>query len=354
MLFSLSLQQRIYFVLLFILFMVSAFLSLTVGAISIEFADLVLWLKQLLGIELEGDVLEAKQLNFYILSDLRLPRLSTALIVGLGLAVSGVASQGLFRNPLADPSLIGVSSGSALAAVFVIVLGPVVFTQFEAISAYVLPLFAFLGGLMATVVALNISSKQGRTDTALLLLSGVAINAICGAGIGLLSYMADDAQLRDLTFWSMGSVSKAAWDQIAVATIIILPASIYLLRCAKALNCLLMGESVAAHIGFNVVVLKRLIIGLTSLVVGAAVAISGTIGFVGLVVPHIMRQLFGSNHQFLLPSSMLFGASIMLLADVLARVVVVPAELPVGLVMSMLGGPFFLALLIKQRHRLSA
>jgi iron complex transport system permease protein len=341
-------KKKLAFILLSIFLLISMLASLSVGALTIPLSDIL----HLLGMPIAAS--ENLALHRFVLLDLRLPRLVTAILVGAGLAACGVCSQGLFRNPLADPSLIGVSSGAALGAVFIIVLGPAVFAaSFASISHFILPLAAFAGGLIASLVAFQIASGKGRTDTALLLLAGVAINAICGAGTGLLSFIADDNQLRDLTFWSMGSVAKTSWSQLAVAAPIIIISCFALLFYRRALNCMLMGESVASHIGYNVVVIKRMIIGLTSLVVGTAVAISGVIFFVGLVVPHMMRMLLGSDHQQLLPASMLMGASILLLADVFTRILVAPAELPIGLLMSLLGGPFFLALLIKQRQRLA-
>lgn len=335
--------------------------SLLVGAVSVSPSDVWALLAQYFGL-IENP--ETFSLNQYVITDLRLPRIATAILVGSGLAAAGVCTQGLFRNPLADPSLIGVSSGSALGAIFIIVLGPSLYINLGLISergenntaniqAIALPLFAFAGGLLATIVAFKIASYKGRTDTALLLLAGVAINAVCGAGIGLLSYLSDDNQLRDLTFWNLGSVSKSDWSQIMLASLIILPSSFVLFTFRRALNCFLLGESVASHIGYNVTFIKRSIIALTSLIVGTAVAMSGVIGFVGLVVPHMMRMLLGANHEQLLPSSIIFGASLLMFADIFTRIIVAPAELPIGLIMSMIGGPFFLGLLIKQRRSMS-
>ncbi len=334
--------------------------SLLIGAVNVSLADAFYVLTHLLGFSDAADSLSLAQ---YVISDLRLPRVITAILVGTGLATAGVCTQGLFRNPLADPSLIGVSSGSALGAIFIIVMGPILIASIHPIvdlqersaeiQMLLLPLFAFLGGLLATIVAFNIASYKGRTDTALLLLAGVAINAICGAGIGLLSYIADDNQLRDLTFWNLGSVAKSSWLQIGMGATIIIPACVLLFHFRKALNCMLLGESVASHIGYNVTFIKRAIIALTSLIVGTAVAMSGVIGFVGLVVPHIMRLLLSANHEDLLPSSMIVGAALLMLADIFTRIIVPPAELPIGLIMSIIGGPFFLVLLIQQRRSMS-
>ena len=336
------------FILLCLTILASVIASLLVGAVSISWQDFI----AIIDARISEQSIEANlRLSEYVMTELRLPRTLTAVLVGLGLSVAGVCTQGLFRNPLADPSLIGVSSGAALGAIFVIVVGPTLFSQYDLAGPFLLPAFAFLGGLVATFVAFQIASNHGHTDTALLLLAGVAINAICFAGIGFLSYLADDNQLRDLTFWNLGSVAKTTWQQITIAACLIIPASIGLLYFRHALNCLLMGEAVAAHIGHNVVFIKRMIIMLTSLIVGCCVAISGVIGFLGLVVPHMMRMLVGADHRLLIPASMLFGASLLMIADIISRVIVSPAELPIGLIMSLIGGPFFLGLLLKHKRQ---
>lgn len=284
-----------------------------------------------------------------VVLDLRLPRTLTALLVGASLAAAGVVMQGLFRNPLADPSLLGVSSGASLGAVCVIVFA----AQLPAIwLPYLLPLGAFVCGSSVTYLVYRIASVAGRSDTALLLLAGIAINAMASAGIGLMSYIADDAALRDLTLWSMGSVSKSSWLAIGVSAPILIISTAWLLRYRKALNALAMGESVAYHIGHDIKKIKPMILLLTTLIVSTAVSISGIILFVGLVVPHLLRIIIGVDHRFLLPLSMVFGATVLLLADIIARLAVPPAELPIGLIMALVGGPFFLFLLIQQRSRL--
>ncbi len=343
-------KKKCVYSLLLLALLASAIGSLTIGAVAISLSDLSTLAMHTLNSTPVPDDLSLSQ---YVVEELRIPRLATAMLVGAGLSAAGVCTQGLFRNPLADPSLIGVSSGSALGAIFIIVMGPLLFSQIEQWQSLLLPLFAFAGGLLATIIAFNIASYKGRTDTALLLLAGVAINALCGAGIGLLSYFADDNQLRDLTFWNLGSVAKSNGTQIAIAASIIIPSMACLLACRNALNCFLLGESVAAHIGYNVTWIKRAIILLTSLIVGTAVAMSGVIGFVGLVVPHIMRLLMGANHRHLLPSSIILGAALLMLADIFTRIIVPPAELPIGLIMAIIGGPFFLVLLIQQRRKMS-
>ncbi|NRB38848.1 MAG: iron ABC transporter permease [Pseudomonadales bacterium] len=332
-----------------LMLLTAAIAALCIGAMTIPVTDIFKLLQALfLPDSAAGSTPEVSQIHRYVVVDIRLPRLVCAVVVGMGLAAAGVATQGLFRNPLADPSLIGVSNGAAVGAVSVIVMGPAI-TQYIP-AAIALPVMAFIGGIIATMAVVAIATKNGQSDTALLLLAGVAINAVAGSGIGLLSYMADDNQLRDLTFWSMGSLAKAQWSELIIAAPIIFFATVALLSYRKVLNALLMGEAVAAHIGHDVKRCKRHIIILSTVIVATSVSISGVIFFVGLVVPHLIRLCVGSDHQKLLPLSMLLGAVIMLSCDLLARSLVSPAELPIGLLMSLVGGPFFIVLLIQQRQ----
>jgi iron complex transport system permease protein len=271
---------------------------------------------------------------------LRVPRLLLAILVGSALASGGATMQGLFRNPLADPGLIGVSAGAALGAVAAIVLG-------GSSGSWRVAAFAFAGGLAATSLVYVLGRR--RPGVANLLLAGVAINAIAMAGVGLLTYMASENQLRELTFWSLGSLGGASWSRVAtVAPWILLPL-LCLPRAAHALNALLLGEGEATLLGFRPERLQPLLVGLVALAVGAAVAFSGVIGFVGLVVPHVLRMTFGPDHRFLLPASALGGAILLVAADALARTVVAPGELPIGVLTALVGGPFFLWLLLRRR-----
>ncbi|KUJ71069.1 iron ABC transporter permease [Thiomicrospira sp. WB1] len=317
-------------------------LSLSVGAMSVPTQDLLQVLM--------GQASDAQ--TQILLFEIRVPRLLLGLLVGAALAISGAAMQGLFRNPLADPGLVGVSSGAALAAVTVIVLGQTFLAQWtQALGYFALPLAAFLGGLVVTWLIYLISTRNGRTDVALMLLSGIAINAIAGALTGVLTYVADDAQLRTLTFWTMGSIASASWTDLAmVALPIVVTLGLFPLY-ARGLNAFLMGENVSAHIGIAVKRLKWVTITLTALAVGAAVSVSGVIGFVGLVAPHIVRLILGPDHRWVLPGSALMGAALVVASDMLARSLIAPAELPIGIIMSALGGPFFLWLLIQRRSR---
>ncbi len=279
-----------------------------------------------------------------ILAEIRIPRLLLGLVVGAGLAICGAVMQGLFRNPMADPGLLGVSSGAALGAVLSIVLGSGLARY---LGVWLLPALAFGGGLVSLFVVHRLSRVGGKTDIATMLLAGIAINAITGALIGLLSYIASDTQLRDLIFWSLGNLAITDWNKLLVALAVISPALLLLPRYANALNANLLGESEAAHLGIEMEKVKRRLIVLVALVVGIAVSVSGIIGFIGLVVPHLMRILTGPDHRLLLPASALFGAALLVGADVVARVVAAPAEIPIGIITAILGGPFFLWLLVR-------
>jgi len=283
-----------------------------------------------------------------IILELRLPRTLIAVAVGGSLALAGATMQGLFRNPLADPGLLGVSSGAALGAVSVIVLGGLL--PLAWMGAWLLPTAAFIGALGGMCLAYALAQRQGQADVALLLLAGIAVNAIAGAGIGLLTYISNDQQLRSLTFWSMGSVAQSEWSQLLPAVGIMTASTLLLCRFGHCLNLLLLGERAARHAGLPVARVKRLLVALVALQVGAAVAITGVIGFVGLVVPHMIRLLIGPDHRLLLPASVLGGAVLLLASDLVARSIVAPAELPIGLVTTLIGGPFFLLLLLQRRR----
>ncbi|MCS3459810.1 FecCD family ABC transporter permease [Aeromonas rivuli] len=288
-----------------------------------------------------------------VVQEIRLPRTLLCLAVGGILGLCGAVMQGLFRNPLADPGIIGVSGGAALGAALAIVLLAPLEQQLQAkLGIGLLPLLAFLGGAITTTLVYLLGSRQGGTSVTVMLLAGVAITALSGAVMGLLSYLADDQMLRDLSLWQMGTLAagKPADMLLSLATLAIL--LLLFSRDAGPLNALLLGESEARHLGVNVQSLKRRLILLTAAGVGVAVAIAGMIGFVGLVVPHLVRLLCGPNHVRLLPLSALVGAALLLGADMLARTLLAPAELPVGIITALLGAPFFIWLLLRGRRTL--
>lgn len=276
-----------------------------------------------------------------VLWNIRLPRALLGALVGAALATSGALLQGVFRNPLADPGLIGVSGGAALGAVAVIVLGVAPFGPFT------LPVAAFLAGAATTLLVYRLARRHSRTEVATLLLVGLALNALAGAATGLLTYTADDAELRSIVFWTMGGLGGALWESVLVVAPLILLALFAAPWLGRQLNLFALGESEARHLGVEVERVKRGAVLLAALATGAAVALAGPIGFVGLIVPHIVRLVAGPDHRLLLPACALGGASLLVLADLVARMVAAPAEVPVGLITAFAGGPFFLALILR-------
>lgn len=288
-----------------------------------------------------------------ILWNIRLPRTVMAIVVGAALAVSGAVLQGLFRNPLADPALVGVSSGAALGAISAIVLGASLPASMAAIAGpHLVPLAAFAGSWITIMVLYRISTRAGQTSVATMLLGGIAIGAMAAAGSGLLVYLADDQQLRDLNFWQLGSLAGSTWAQVSVAAPIILIALTASPFLARGLNALALGEAPAAHLGVPVQRLKTLAVLVVAAATGAAVAVSGGIGFVGIVVPHLLRLGSGPDHTTLLPNAALLGASLLLAADIAGRIVIAPAELPIGIVTAIMGAPVFLWILMQRRGEL--
>ncbi|MBX8575573.1 iron ABC transporter permease [Pseudomonas cichorii] len=322
-------------------------LSLALGPVSLPLADTLRAALRLLGMPVAGESLEQAEL---ILGQIRVPRTLLGLAVGAVLALSGVAMQGLFRNPLADPGLVGVSSGAALGAALAIVGGALWGDVPQVIAPYLLSVCAVVGGLVVTSMVYRLGRRDGQTSVATMLLAGIALTALSASIIGLLTYLADDATLRTLTFWNMGSLNGATYARLWPLLLVCVAIIFWLPRRAKALNALLLGESEARHLGINVEALKRELVFCTALGVGAAVAAAGLIGFIGLVVPHLVRLLVGPDHRVLLPASALAGASLLLFADIFARLVLAPAELPIGIVTALLGAPFFLYLLVRGRH----
>ena len=324
--------------------------SIGIGAVSIPAGDILLVLFDRLGIT---DSAVSSQ-SALIIESIRLPRTLLGVIVGAALAVAGASMQGLFRNPLADPSIIGVASGAALGAGIAIVLGGLLFAAAPALlQSYGISILAFGGGVLTTWLVYKMGTSDNGTSVATMLLAGVAINALAGAGMGMLNYIADDTMLRNLTFWQMGSLGGATWNLVLICATLLIPVILMLGRYGQVLNALLLGESEARHLGIDVQKIKLKLIFLTALAVGVSVSVSGIIGFVGLVVPHLIRLAVGPDHRILLPASAMLGGILLLGADMISRTIVAPAELPIGIVTALMGAPFFLSLLWQQRKRIA-
>ncbi|CDH34460.1 iron ABC transporter permease [Xenorhabdus bovienii] len=275
--------------------------------------------------------------------NIRLPRILLAILVGGALAVSGAVMQGLFRNPLADPGLLGISSGAALTVATVIVLP---FTLPASIALYGHIIAAFVGSLLVSFLIFSLN-KYNHGNLSKLLLAGIAINALCMSFIGVLSYVSNDQQLRQFSIWMMGSLSQIEWPTLIIAASLIIPVCILAFSQSRKLNLLQLGDEEAHYLGINVQRTKYQLLLLSALLIGCAVALSGVIGFIGLVIPHLVRLRFGGDHTWLLPISVLGGACLLLSADTLARTLVSPAEIPVGLITGLIGAPYFLWLILK-------
>lgn len=327
-------------------------LSAGIGAMRISPLQVLAILLDPLGIHLPVTYDEGMA---SVLLYIRLPRVVMAVLVGSGLAISGVAMQGLFRNPLADPGLIGISSGASLCAVMVIVLLsaiPVLRTDTLLPRYYLLNILTFTGACATSLLVFRLARSGGRTMITTMLLAGLALNALCRALTDLITYLANDQELRNATFWSMGSLGGATWSIVLTLLPFIIIPVLLLPGLAKSLNAFALGEREAAYLGINVKRLKTTIIILATLSVGASVAVAGIIGFIGLIVPHIVRGLSGNDHRSLLLNSTLMGASLLTLADVCSRTIIAPAELPIGIVTAVLGTPVFITLLLKQKKQL--
>ncbi|MGB0467369.1 MAG: FecCD family ABC transporter permease [Pontibacterium sp.] len=305
-------------------------LSLQTGEVSVVLADL--W--------------QTESVAHQVFMGLRFPRLCLTLLAGALLGITGAAVQAMFRNPLADPSLIGVSAGAGLAAVAMLVFGGAFIAY---MGDFALPLAAFLGGLLATWLVSRIARRVDAVSVTTMLLVGIAINATAASGISALKYFSDDFSLRQVVFWLMGGLQHQGWSEVVVLALIALPVFLGLLSQSRTLNLLLLGERQAQLLGVSVQRCHRYLIVFCALGVGAVVAVGGMIGFVGLVVPHLVRLMIGPDNRYLLPLSALLGALFLTLADVLARLLIAPAELPLGVVTSLLGGPFFLLMILYRR-----
>ncbi|MFW7525395.1 FecCD family ABC transporter permease [Vibrio ostreicida] len=325
--------------------LLTALFSITVGPMNISITDSIYSL-----------IVQSNQLAPHInlvIQDIRLPRTLLCMLVGAILALCGTVMQGLFRNPLAEPSVIGVSAGASLGAALAIVSFADVSQQYpQLMNLAAIPIFAFFGGALATVMVYRLGTSKLGTSVTIMLLAGVAISALAFAGIGLMNFIADDQMLRDLTLWQMGSLAGASWSSIALCAVTLVILLGLFIRQAMPLNALLLGESEAKHLGIPVHKLKRQLILLTAVGVGVTVSVSGLIGFIGLVIPHLGRMLAGPDHRVLLPMSALMGALLLTFADMLSRVVIAPAELPVGIVTAIIGAPFFIYVLFNQKGKI--
>ncbi|MBP1846273.1 iron complex transport system permease protein [Rhizobium petrolearium] len=335
-------QGVLVLILLAVILVVACLISLGVGPTGVGLRDLWAYAT--------GNAASLSAQERVILEAVRLPRTALGLLVGAGLAVSGAMMQGLFRNPLADPGIVGVTSGAGSAAVAAIVLGNTVLAPVAMLLGnQFLPLMAFFGGLFNTWMLYLIATRDGRTSTTTLILSGIAIGALSAAIMGLMIVMADDRQLRDITFWSLGSLGGATFGRVLSILPFIAIVLAIMPFVARGLDALILGDAAAFHMGIPVQRLKTIVIVAVAAACGSTVAVAGSIGFVGIVVPHLLRLAMGPSHRFLLPGSALGGGALLLIADSVARTVAAPAELPIGVITALFGAPVFLFLLIGKK-----
>ena len=341
-------RVKVTYISLFVLLPICVIIATSLGAFKIEFKQCVNIIINLFGAE---NYSEFTIPQYNVLLNIRLPRVLLSMMIGAALAVSGAGLQGLFRNPLADPGLIGISAGAMLAASIAIILGLQFTNGF--LGYYSISFATFLGAISTTIIVFRLSKSDKSTNIATMLLAGIAINALAGAVTGFIIYLSNDDQLRDITFWSLGSLGGADWEKIiALIPLTILPI-IMIARLSKKLDVFALGESEAICLGVNVNTMKRKLIIWVTITVGSCVAIAGMIGFIGLLIPHITRLLVGPKHRNLIWISAILGALVLSVADLLCRLIVAPAELPIGILTAILGTPLFLMLLIQQKRKIN-
>lgn len=338
-------HKNLYFFLSIVLFFF-LILSAGVGAVSLAPGEIIQIVQHYLG---KTDI-QVNPIHEGLIIQIRLPRTVLCILVGAALSVSGAMMQSLFRNPIVEPGLIGTSAGSALGAAFIIVLGKeTFFSQFTFLGDLMLPACAFAGGLIATLLVYYFSASLSHVNISIMILAGIAINAIANAGTGFLAYIARDPQARSITFWNLGSFSGANWKIVIIVAVSSIVGILLSLRFAKPLNALQLGDDEARYLGVNTKRLKIYVILINTLLVSVATAMVGVIGFVGLIVPHFLRILKGSDNRYLMIGSALMGAIVLLLADVVCRIIIAPAEMPIGIVTAIVGAPVFLFLLIRYK-----
>ncbi|HEY3874499.1 MAG TPA: iron ABC transporter permease [Candidatus Kapabacteria bacterium] len=329
-----------------VLLVAALFFALSVGAVSIPVSQIGIYFLHAFGISSAAHpVLEEA-----VFLQIRLPRVLLSALVGAALSVSGALMQALFRNPIVEPGLVGTSAGAAFGAAFVFVLGhQLTWLSGSIVGPFMLPIFAFLGGFLATIIVYRVSTFSGKVTVATMLLAGIAINGLFGSSTGFLSYIAHDPQARSITFWMLGGFGGVDWNAVKLVSVTTILGTLLAVRNSKGLNALLLGEAEAGHLGMNPKQLQRNILILNTVMVATATSMVGVIAFVGLIVPHILRIIRGSDTRYLLIGSSLLGATLLVLADALSRIIIAPGELPVGVITSFVGAPVFLWILIRHR-----
>ena len=334
----LSIHQLTILLIFFIIFTLVLFAAFSLGSFDFSIISLLF-----------GDTTQIENTIFY---EIRIPRVILASLVGASLAISGACLQGLFRNPLVDPGFIGISSGAAIGAMISIMFGSSIYYFMpQVLIPFALPILAMTGSFLATTMVYKMSKVSGKTNIMAMLLSGIAINAFAGAIIGLFVSLSSDAELRSFTFWTLGGLDMADWDIVAITFLFIIIPFIIIYKSQYQMDIFMLGDAESEHLGINVEKLKKKIILISSITVGVSVAFCGMIGFVGLVTPHLVRLFIGPNHKYLIPGSAILGALILTISDLICKTIIAPAQLPIGVVTSTIGAPFFIWLILNQKSR---
>ena len=347
-------SRKIIIFLVLILVIIFSIISLTSGPIKISIKEIFYILSNQFGFlgNTENDFFSNIQES--VLINIRFPRVILAILVGAGLGTSGAILQGLFRNPLVDPGFIGVSSGAAVGAIISIMFGKLLSNFLPHIlQAFLLPILAIIGSFLTIMIVYSLSKVNGKTNVMAMLLSGVAINAIAGSIIGFFVSISSDLELRSFTFWTMGGLDNSDWFIVILVSFFTIVPFLFIYKFKTEIDIFMLGDSEAANLGVNVEYLKRKIILISSIMVGISVAFCGMIGFVGLVTPHLIRLFISPNHKYLIPGSALLGSLILVLSDFISKTIISPAQLPIGIVTSAIGAPFFVWLILSQKRRFS-
>ena len=322
-------------------------LSLKVGAVDITYEQIFKWIGDAI-MHHEPDRSESIYRGVFF--QIRLPRTLLCILVGMTLSVSGALMQSIFRNPIVEPGLVGTSAGAALGAAFVFVFGNIAFFNHTGLSGDILlPLCAFVGGWCATMIVYRLSVSLGKVSVSTMLLAGMSINALASAGTGFLSYIARDPQARSITFWNLGTFAGADWRAVMVVSIVSIPVLLIIMSYARHLNLLQLGDTEAQYLGVDTERVKRRLIFLNTLMVAAATSMVGVIAFIGLLVPHLLRLLRGSDNRYVITGSALLGGIVMIAADMVSRIIIAPAEMPIGIISAFIGAPLFLWMLLQNR-----
>ena len=343
---------HIFFLSLFVILVFLLILYVVIGPVQINInqsTEIILSYFKLIS----DENISFNQIQKMVLLDIRIPRLILAILVGAGLGMSGAILQGLFRNPLIDPGFIGVSSGAAVGALFAIMFSQFFYFYFDTnISNFLLPILAMSGSFITTFIIYRISKSEYKTNIMTMLLAGIAVNALSGSIIGLFINFTSDLELRSFTFWTLGGLDTADWQVVSIVALFILSSIIFIYSIRNKLDIFMLGDAQAHHLGVNVESLKKKIILFSAIIVGISVAFCGMIGFIGLVTPHLIRLFIGPKHKYLIPGSALLGSIILVISDLISKTIISPAQLPIGVITSLIGAPFFIFLILKQKNKI--